>query len=59
MPCIVATYDKYKAAGYDTGGCGDELRPAGLRRQLAETRRPFTVAIDNTGEIARKFGNVH
>ena len=59
MPQIVATYDKYKAAGYDTVAVAMSYDPPAYVVKFAETRRlPFTVAIDNTGEIARRFGDV-
>ena len=59
MPQIVATYDKYKAAGYDTLAVAMSYDPPAYVVNFAETRRlPFPVAIDNTGTIAAGFGDV-
>ena len=59
MPQIVATHDKYKAAGYDTLAVSMSYDPPALVVQFAESRKlPFGVAIDNTGAIARSFGDV-
>jgi peroxiredoxin len=59
MPQIVATHDKYKASGYDTLAVAMSYDPPALVVQFAEARKlPFGVAIDNTGAIARSFGDV-
>ena len=59
MPQIAATHDKYKAAGYDTLAVAMRYDPPALVVRFAETRKlPFGVAIDNTGAIARSFGDV-
>ena len=59
MPQIAATHDKYKARGYDTLAVAMRYDPPALVVDFAETRKlPFGVAIDNTGAIARGFGNV-
>ena len=59
MPQIVATYDKYKAGGYDTLAVAMSYDPPAYVVNFAETRRlPFPVAIDNTGAIAASFGDV-
>ena len=59
MPQIVATHEKYKAAGYDTLAVSMSYDPPALVVQFAESRQlPFSVAIDNTGAIARSFGEV-
>lgn len=59
MPQIVATHDKYKAAGYDTLAVSMSYDPPAYVVAFAESRKlPFGVAIDNTGAIARSFGDV-
>ncbi len=59
MPNIVATHEKYKARGYDTLAVAMSYNPPAYVINFAQTRKlPFGVAIDNTGEIARRFGEV-
>lgn len=59
MPQIVATHEKYKAAGYDTLAVSMSYDAPALVVQFAESRQlPFGVAIDNTGAIAKSFGDV-
>ena len=59
MPNIVATHQKYKARGYETLAVAMSYDPPAYVVNFAETRKlPFGVAIDNTGAIARSFGNV-
>lgn len=59
MPQIVATYEKFKARGYDTLAVAMSYDPPAYVVNFAETRKlPFGVAIDNTGEIAKSFGQV-
>lgn len=59
MPDIVATHQKYKARGYDTLAVAMSYNPPAYVINFAETRKlPFGVAIDNTGEIAKRFGPV-
>ena len=59
MPQIVATHEKYKARGYDTLAVSMSFDAPASVIHFAETRKlPFGVAIDNTGEIAKRFGEV-
>jgi peroxiredoxin len=59
MPQIVATHEKFKSRGYDTVAVAMSYDPPAYVARFAETRRlPFGVAIDNTGVIARSFGDV-
>jgi peroxiredoxin len=59
MPQIVATHRKYRAQGYDTLAVAMSYDPPAYVARYAETRGlPFGVAIDNTGAIARRFGDV-
>jgi peroxiredoxin len=59
MPRIVATYDKYKARGFDTVAVAMSYDPPAYVVNYAQTRKlPFKVAIDNTGEVAKAWGEV-
>ena len=59
MPDIVATYDKFKARGYETIAVAMQYDPPSYVVNFAETRKlPFKVAIDNTGTIAERFGGI-
>lgn len=59
MPSIIATHDKYRARGYDTMAVAMSYDPPSYVVNFAQTRKlPFHVAIDNTGAIAKAWGNV-
>jgi len=59
MPRIIATHDKYRARGYDTMAVAMSYDPPSSVVSFAQTRKlPFQVAIDNTGAIARAWGDV-
>jgi peroxiredoxin len=59
MPKIVATYDKYKDRGYDTLAVAMSYDPPSYVVNYAQTRKlPFKVAIDNTGAVAKSWGEV-
>ena len=59
MPQIVATHEKFKGRGYDTLAVAMSYDPPAYVINFAETRKlPFGVAIDNTGAIAKSFGQV-
>ncbi|HSW07778.1 TlpA family protein disulfide reductase [Aquabacterium sp.] len=59
MPQVVATYEKYRKRGYDTLAVAMEYDAPAAVADFAESRKlPFAVAIDNTGEIAERFGEV-
>jgi len=59
MPHLVSTYDKYRARGYRTVAVAMSYDPPAYVAGFAESRKlPFSVAIDNTGDIARQFGQV-
>lgn len=59
MPQIVATHQKFKARGYDTLAVAMSYDPPAYVARFAETRRlPFGVAIDNTGAVAKAFGDI-
>ena len=59
MPKVIATYDKYKDQGYDTLAVAMSYDPPAYVVNYAETRKlPFKVAIDNTGAVAKAWGDV-
>ena len=59
MPKVIATYDKYKGRGYDTLAVAMSYDPPSYVVNFAETRKlPFQVAIDNTGAVAKAWGEV-
>jgi len=59
MPRVIATYDKYKDRGYDTLAVAMSYDPPSYVVNFAETRKlPFKVAIDNTGAVAKAWGDV-
>ena len=59
MPKVIATYDKYRARGYDTLAVAMSYDPPSYVVNYAETRKlPFQVAIDNTGAVAKAWGDV-
>jgi len=60
MPRIVETHERFKARGLETVAVAMSYDPPASVVQYAESRKlPFGVAIDNTGEVARRFGNVN
>ena len=59
MPQIVSTHEKFKHRGYETLAVAMSYDPPAYVINFAETRKlPFGVAIDNTGSIAKSFGDV-
>ena len=59
MPQITATHNKYKAQGYDTLAVAMSYDPPSYVVNYAQTRAlPFKVAIDNTGAVAKAWGDV-
>jgi peroxiredoxin len=59
MPKVIATYDKYKSRGFDTLAVAMSYDPPSYVVNYAETRKlPFKVAIDNTGAVAKAWGEV-
>jgi peroxiredoxin len=59
MPEIVATHERYRARGFETIAVAMSYDPPAAVAHFAQTRRlPFDVAIDNTGEIAQRFGGI-
>lgn len=59
MPQIVATHEKYVSRGFDTLAVAMSYDPPAYVANFAQTRQlPFGVVIDNTGAIAKGFGDV-
>ena len=59
MPKIISTYDKYQGKGYDTLAVAMSYDPPSYVVNYAQTRKlPFKVAIDNTGAVAKAWGDV-
>jgi peroxiredoxin len=59
MPALVATYQRFRAQGFQTLAVAMDYDPPAAVADFAESRQlPFPVVIDNTGAIARGFGPV-
>jgi peroxiredoxin len=59
MPKMVATYNKYHAKGYNMLAVAMSYDPPDYVVNYAQTRKlPFQVAIDNTGTVAKAWGDV-
>ncbi len=59
MPALVATHNKYQPRGFETLAVAMSYDPPAYVANFAQSRQlPFGVVIDNTGAIARAFGDV-
>ena len=59
MPKLISTHQKYAAQGFDTLAVAMSYDPPSYVVNYTETRQlPFKVAIDNTGEVAKAWGDV-
>jgi peroxiredoxin len=59
MPALASTYLKYKDRGYETVAVAMSYDPPDWVLNFASTRQlPFKVALDNTGELAKNWGDV-
>jgi peroxiredoxin len=59
MPELIATYNKYKARGFETVAVAMSYDPPSYVVNFAQTRQlPFKVAIDNTGGVAKAWGDI-
>ncbi len=59
MPGLVATHQKYAPRGYETMAVAMSYDPPAWVLNFAQSRQlPFKVALDNTGEIAKAWGDV-
>jgi peroxiredoxin len=59
MPKVISTYNKYQGQGYDTLAVAMSYDPPSYVVNYTQTRKlPFKVAIDNTGAVAKAWGDV-
>jgi peroxiredoxin len=59
MPQLIATHEKFKAQGFETVAVAMSYDPPAYVVNFAQTRKlPFKVAIDNTGSVAKAWGEV-
>lgn len=59
MPSLVAVHEKYRSRGYETLAVAMSYDPPAYVVNFVESRKlPFLVAIDTSGEMALRFGNV-
>ena len=59
MPKLVSTYNTYKTQGFDTVAVAMRYDPPSYVVNYSQTRQlPFKVAIDNTGAVAKAWGDV-
>ncbi len=59
MPQIIASYNQFKSQGFDTVAVAMSYDPPSYVVNFAQTRAlPFKVAIDNTGTVAKAWGDV-
>lgn len=59
MPEVINTYQKYKDRGFDTLAVAMSYDPPSYVVNFVETRKlPFKVALDNTGQVAKAWGDV-
>ncbi len=59
MPEIISTYQKYQGKGFDTLAVAMSYDPPSYVVNFVESRKlPFQVALDNTGNVAKAWGDV-
>lgn len=59
MPQLVATHQQFQPKGFETLAVAMSYDPPAYVAQFASSRQlPFGVVIDNTGAVARGFGDV-
>jgi len=59
MPQIIATYDKYRGKGFNTVAVAMSYDPPSYVVHYSQSRKlPFSVALDNRGEVAKAWGDV-
>ncbi len=59
MPKVTATYSKFHNRGFDVMAVAMRYDPPSYVVNYTETRKlPFNVAIDNTGSVAKAWGDV-
>lgn len=59
MPELIAAYKKFSPQGYDTVAVAMSYDPPAFVLNFSQSRQlPFKVAIDNTGAVAKAWGDV-
>lgn len=59
MPEIVATYKKFQGKGFETVAVAMQYDPVNWVVNFTKSRQlPFKVALDNTGENAKQWGDI-
>lgn len=59
MPSLVSTFNKYQSKGFETVAVAMSYDQPAWVLNYAQTRQlPFKVALDNTGDIAKSWGDV-
>lgn len=59
MPMLASTYEKFRGRGYETIAVAMSYDQPEYVVNFAQTRKlPFPVAIDNTGAVAKAWGDV-
>ena len=59
MPELIATHKQFAGKGFDTVAVAMQYDPPAYVVNFAETRKlPFKVALDNTGAIAKAWGDI-
>ena len=59
MPALVENWRQFSPQGFETLAVAMQSDPPALVSNFAQARAlPFGVVIDNTGEVARRFGDV-
>ena len=59
MPAMVANWRRFSPQGFETLAVAMQTDPPALVSNFAQARAlPFGVVIDNTGEVARRLGDV-
>ncbi len=59
MPMLVDTHNKFKDRGYETVAVAMSYDPPAWVLNFTQSRQlPFKVALDNTGELAKNWGDV-
>jgi peroxiredoxin len=59
MPALIATHNKFKGRGYETVAVAMSYDEPSWVASFTKSRQlPFKVALDNTGQIAKDWGDV-
>jgi peroxiredoxin len=59
MPALVDTHKRFESRGFDTLAVAMSYDPPAWVVNFAQSRQlPFKVAIDNTGDVAKAWGDV-